>query len=145
MSPLPLKRRNTPTGCLPNINRRILRRPCSNVAVLYMVIEEYIFGPEPVYERAAARGRLLPEGLRYIDSWVVDGRLDRCFQLMETDNPELLDLWRAQWADLVEFDVYPVITSSEAAQRTGARRAQDRPELPVYQRPAEPRRRVMAL
>ena len=65
---------------------------------------------------------MLPEGLRYIDSWIVDdGRLDRCFQLMETDSPELLDVWRARWADLVDFDVLPVITSSEAAQRSGAR------------------------
>jgi Protein of unknown function (DUF3303) len=92
------------------------------VAVLYMVIEEYRLGPGPVYERAAAQGRLLPEGLRYIDSWVVEGRLDRCFQLMETDSPELLDLWRARWADLVHFDVFPVIRSSEAAQRSDARR-----------------------
>lgn len=95
--------------------------PCSNVAVLYMVIEEYRLGPGPVYERAAAQGRMLPEGLRYIDSWVIDGRLDRCFQLMETDRPELLDAWRARWADLVDFDVFPVITSREAAQRSAAR------------------------
>ena len=86
-----------------------------------MVIEEYRLGPGPVYERAAARGRMLPEGLRYIDSWVIDGRLDRCFQLMETDRPELLDAWRARWANLVDFDVFPVITSSEAAQRFAAR------------------------
>ncbi len=114
--------------------------PCSNVAVLYMVMEEYRLGPGPVYERAAAQGRMLPEGLRYIDSWVIDGRLDRCFQLMETDRPELLDAWRARWADLVDFDVFPVITSSEAAQRSAERPpspsgladagAPDRPELP---------------
>ena len=93
-----------------------------NVAMLYMVIEEYKLGPGPVYERAASQGRMLPEGLRYVDSWVIDdGRLDRCFQLMETDSPELLDAWRARWADLVDFDVLPVITSSEAAQRSRAR------------------------
>jgi hypothetical protein len=66
---------------------------------------------------------MLPEGLRYIDSWVIDdGRLGRCFQLMETDSPELPDAWRARWADLVDFDVIPVITSGEAAQRAGALR-----------------------
>jgi uncharacterized protein DUF3303 len=113
-----------------------------NVAMLYMVIEEYRHGPGPVYERAASRGRMLPEGLRYVDSWVIDnGQLDRCFQLMETDSPELLDAWRAQWEDLVDFDVLPVITSSEAAQRSGARRppapsadgiaTPGRPELPA--------------
>jgi Protein of unknown function (DUF3303) len=92
------------------------------VAVLYMVIEQYKSGPGPVYERAASQGRMMPEGLRYIDSWVVDdGRLSRCFQLMETDSPELLDAWRARWADLVDFEVFPVITSSEAAQRSAAR------------------------
>jgi hypothetical protein len=91
------------------------------VAVLYMVIEEYKLGSGPVYERAARQGRMLPEGLRYVDSWVTDdGRLDRCFQLMETDRPELLDAWRAKWADLVDFDVRPVITSGEAAQRSAA-------------------------
>jgi len=91
------------------------------VTVLYMVIEAYRLGPGPVYERAAAQGRMLPEGLRYIDSWVVDGRLDKCFQLMETDSPELLDAWRARWADLVDFQVFPVITSSQAAQRADGR------------------------
>ena len=91
--------------------------------MLYMVIEKYRHGPGPVYERAASRGRMLPEGLRYIDSWVIDnGQLDQCFQLMETDSPALLDAWRAQWADLVDFDIFPVITSSEAAQRSTARR-----------------------
>ena len=98
------------------------RGPCSNVAVLYMVIEKYRLGPGPVYERAAAKGRMLPEGLRYIDSWVVDGQLDQCFQLMEADSPELVGIWRARWADRVDFDVFPVITSSEAAQRSAARR-----------------------
>jgi hypothetical protein len=50
--------------------------------MLYMVIEKYRHGPGPVYQRAAERGRMLPENLRYVDSWVVDdGRLDRCFQL----------------------------------------------------------------
>lgn len=83
-----------------------------------MVIEYYRHGPEPVYRRAAAHGRMLPDGLRYVDSWVVDSdALDRCFQLMQTDDPELLDTWVACWSDLVEFDITPVITSSEAAAR----------------------------
>jgi uncharacterized protein DUF3303 len=90
--------------------------------MLYMVIEEYRLGPGPVNERAARQGRMLPEGLRYIDSWVVDnGRLDRCYQLMETDSPKLLDVWRARWADLIDFDVLPVRTSSVAAQRSSER------------------------
>jgi hypothetical protein len=93
-----------------------------NLAMLFMVIEKYSHGPGPVYERAAERGRMLPEGLRYIDSWVVDdGQLDRCFQVMETDNPELLDIWRAQWSDLGDFEIFPVIKSGEAARRAGVR------------------------
>jgi hypothetical protein len=89
--------------------------------MLYMVIEHYRLGSGPVYERAAAQGRMLPEGLQYINSWIVDnGQLDRCFQLMETDSPELLDAWQARWADLIDFDILPVMTSGEAAQRSGA-------------------------
>ena len=92
-----------------------------NSAMLFMVIEKYRQGPGPVYERARQRGRMLPEGLRYLDSWVADdGRLDRCFQLMESDDPGLLDSWRARWADLVDFEVVPVIKSAEAARRAAA-------------------------
>jgi hypothetical protein len=86
----------------------------------YMVIERYAHGPGPVYARAATRGRMLPDGLHYVDSWVVaDERLDRCFQLMETDDPSLFDTWLQSWRDLADFDVYPVISSGEAAQRVG--------------------------
>ena len=86
-----------------------------------MVIERYTHGPEPVYRRAAERGRLLPDGLHYIDSWVVDDeRLDRCFQLMETEDPSLFDEWIAAWAALAEFEVVPVIDSPAAAARLGA-------------------------
>jgi hypothetical protein len=89
--------------------------------MLYMVVENYIYGPERVYERFTAHGRLLPEGLRYLDSWVVDNEaLDRCYQLVETDDPTLFDQWLDQWRDLVRFEIYPVIPSSEAAPRFGA-------------------------
>jgi hypothetical protein len=81
-----------------------------------MVVERFRRGPEPVYERAADRGRLLPDGLVYVDSWV-DERLDRCFQLMETDDPALFDEWIAHWSDLADFEVVPVVTSAEAAER----------------------------
>jgi hypothetical protein len=88
--------------------------------MLYMVVERYVAGPRPVYERAATHGRMLPEGLHYVDSWIVDdGELDRCFQLMETDDPALLDRWRERWSDLAEFDVFPVIKSDKAAARVG--------------------------
>jgi Protein of unknown function (DUF3303) len=87
--------------------------------MLYMVIERYLSGPGPVYERAAVRGRMLPDGLAYVNSWVVDGGMDRCFQLMETSAPALFDAWFERWSDLVSFELYPVITSAEAAARAG--------------------------
>ncbi len=81
-----------------------------------MVIEDFVHGARPVYERAAATGRMLPCGLLYLDSWV-DARLDRCFQLMETDDPSLFSQWTAEWSDLVSFEIIPLIGSSEAAAR----------------------------
>ena len=83
--------------------------------MLYLVIERY--GPgvaEQVYRRFAERGRLAPDGLRYVDSWV-DLDFRRCFQVMETDDEALLRQWMAQWEDLVEFEVVPVRTSAVAA------------------------------
>ena len=82
--------------------------------MLYMVVETFIRGPAPVDERAADQGRLMPDGLEYVDSWV-DERLDRCFQLMRTDDPTLFDEWTAHWSDLAEFEVVPVIGSAQAA------------------------------
>jgi Protein of unknown function (DUF3303) len=81
-----------------------------------MVVERFRRGAAPVYERAAKHGRLLPAGLKYVDSWI-DQRLNRCFQLMETDDSDLLDEWIARWSDLVEFEVVPVITSADATAR----------------------------
>jgi hypothetical protein len=84
--------------------------------MLYMVVETFIRGPAPVYERAAKQGRLLPDGLEYVDSWV-DERLDRCYQLMRTEEPALFGDWTARWSDLAEFEIVPVIGSAEAAAR----------------------------
>jgi hypothetical protein len=82
-----------------------------------MVIERFTQGPAPVYARAAERGRMLPDGRVYVDSWVDERGLDRCFQLMETDDPALFDEWIANWSDLAEFEVVPVVGSAEAARR----------------------------
>lgn len=79
---------------------------------LFMVAEQYTAGPAGVYARAAERGRMLPDGLRYVNSWVVAGTLDTCFQLMETDDPGLFDVWTDNWLDLVAFEIYPVVTTS---------------------------------
>ena len=81
-----------------------------------MIVEHFVHGARPVYERARDRGRLLPAGLEYVDSWV-DERLERCFQLMETDDPALIDAWIAGWSDLVRFEIVPLVGSEEAARR----------------------------
>jgi uncharacterized protein DUF3303 len=85
--------------------------------MLYMVIETFRNGdPVPVYRRFREGGRLTPPGLDYVTSWVTMD-LRRCYQVMETDDPKLLDEWIDRWADLVDFDVVPVVTSAEAAAR----------------------------
>lgn len=81
-----------------------------------MVIERFVRGARPVYERAAEKGRMLPDGLEYVDSWI-DESLERCFQLMKTDDPALFDEWIAHWSDIGEFEVVPVIDSRDAASR----------------------------
>ena len=85
--------------------------------MLYMVVEKFRNGdPVPVYRRFRERGRLAPEGVQYVSSWV-DEKLERCFQLMEIDDRLLLDEWMEYWSDLVEFEVYAVVSSAEAAGR----------------------------
>ena len=85
--------------------------------ILYMVIEHYKNKDAvPVYQRFRERGRMAPQGLVYVSSWV-DQKLERCYQLMETEDPTLLDQWIANWSDIVDFEVYPVLTSQEAADK----------------------------
>ena len=82
--------------------------------MLYLVIEEYRNGdPLPVYRRFREHGRLAPEGLRYVSSWVT-ADLAHCYQIMECEDRRLLDEWISRWQDLVVFEVIPVVTSSEA-------------------------------
>jgi hypothetical protein len=63
---------------------------------------------------------MMPEGLAYVSSWV-DEKLERCYQLMQTADRGLLDAWIANWNDLMDFEVYPVMTSQEAVERIGPR------------------------
>ena len=82
----------------------------------FMVIEQFKnHKAKAVYRRADEKSRMLPDGLHYVDSWVASS-FDRCFQLMETENPSLFDIWIAQWKDLVEFEIVPVVSSQEAAK-----------------------------
>ena len=83
--------------------------------MLYMVLERFNEGAAPeIYRRAREQGRQIPDGLRYVASWV-DLEFSRCFQLMETDDPSLFAHWMGQWSDLVRFEIVPVRSSAEAA------------------------------
>jgi Protein of unknown function (DUF3303) len=83
--------------------------------MLFIVIEHFRPGQAPeVYRRFRRRGRMAPEGLRYVSSWV-DLKFERCFQLMETDSEALFSDWTAHWDDLIDFEIVPVRTSAEAA------------------------------
>src|ERR1700730_17962169 len=85
--------------------------------MLFMIVERFKNGdPVPVYQRFRERGRLAPEGLHYVSSWV-DVTLVTCYQVMETSDAALIDQWIAKWADLVECEVVPVMTSKEAAAK----------------------------
>ena len=76
---------------------------------MYMVVEHFK-DAQAVYRRFRERGRLAPEGLTYVSSWV-DVKFERCFQLMESDEAALLQRWILQWRDLVDFEVVPVSPS----------------------------------
>jgi hypothetical protein len=84
--------------------------------MLYMVVEYFNAGAaSEIYRRVRERGRQLPPGLEYVDSWV-DLDYFRCFQLMRTDDRALLDVWARSWSDLIRMEVFPVRTSAEAAR-----------------------------
>lgn len=88
---------------------------------LYMVVEHFRDGDAvPVYRRFRERGRMAPEGLVYVASWV-DQAFARCYQLMETEDRALLDEWIAHWSDLADFEVHPVMTSREAVAQIAPR------------------------
>ena len=80
-----------------------------------MVVEK-LNDPSAIYSRLRERGRMMPEGLVYLDSWI-SADLTRCFQLMETADPSLFDAWIASWRDLMEFEIVPVVSSAEASAR----------------------------
>jgi Protein of unknown function (DUF3303) len=90
--------------------------------MLYMVVETFHPGAAAaIYRRARERGRLLPPGLEYVDSWV-DLDYSKCFQLMRTDDRALIDIWIASWIDLASFEVIAVRTSAEAAAAIATQR-----------------------
>ena len=88
--------------------------------MLFVVVEHFRNGdPRPVYARFHQRGRLAPAGLTYVNSWVT-ADLKHCYQVMECADQALLDEWISAWTDLVDFEVYPAITSTESAARVPA-------------------------
>jgi len=97
-----------------------LQTPCAvqqrRPSVLYMVIERFKAGAAPeIYRRARDHGRMMPDGLEYVSSWV-DLEFKTCYQLMRTVDASLFAVWTGAWKDLVEFEIVPVRTSAEAAQ-----------------------------
>jgi hypothetical protein len=86
--------------------------------MLFMVIERFKHADaRPIGERFARSGRMLPDGLVYHASWV-DSAGARCFQVMETANPGLLQTWTSHWDDLIDFEIVPVLTSADFWART---------------------------
>jgi hypothetical protein len=84
--------------------------------MLFMVIERFRNrDAKAVYRRFRAQGRGAPDGLTYVGSWV-EANFDRCFQIMECDDARLLQQWVAQWSDLVEFEIVPVVPSAETSK-----------------------------
>jgi len=83
----------------------------------YMVTERFRNGDAgAVYRRFAERGRMMPDGLTYLDSWISDD-MATCWQLMETEDRALFDQWISNWSDLVDFEVTQVLSSAEARMR----------------------------
>ena len=84
--------------------------------MLFMVIERFKNrDAEAVYRRFRERGRMMPAGLEYLNSWV-EPNYDRCFQLVSCEAPDLLAEWISHWDDLVDFEIIPVLTSKEARE-----------------------------
>ena len=84
--------------------------------MLYLVVEHFNGDPVSVYRRFRDQGRMAPDGLRYVQSWVT-ADFERCFQIMECDDPAILSQWMDRWRDLVTFEVLPVMTSADAVGR----------------------------
>lgn len=84
-----------------------------------MVVENFRDEVE-IYRRFREKGRMMPDGLNYVSSWI-DVEFKRCFQLMETDDARLFDEWMAKWSDLADFEIIPVMSSNEAGEKITTR------------------------
>ena len=83
--------------------------------MLFMVLERFKNrDAKAIYRRLGVKGRQMPEGLHYVGSWI-EANFDRCFQLMECDDPHLFEQWLVHWQDLGDFEIVHVVSSAEAA------------------------------
>lgn len=80
-----------------------------------MVVEHFKNEAE-IYRRAREKGRMMPAGLNYVSSWI-DTDFRKCFQLMETDDARVFDEWTTNWNDVMDFEIFPVMSSNEAAEK----------------------------
>jgi hypothetical protein len=86
-----------------------------------MIIERFKNrDPVPVYRRFRDKGRMAPEGLTYVSSWVTED-MDRCYQVMECDDRRILEQWMSHWSNVTDFEVIPVVTSAQAIERIASR------------------------
>ena len=87
--------------------------------MLYMVIERFKDGAAPqIYQRLRGKGRMMPEGLEYVSSWI-DLDFKICYQLMRTDEASLFPQWTDAWKDLMDFEILPVLSSADVRARIG--------------------------
>ena len=89
--------------------------------MLFMIIERFHSGKvKDLYKRFDEKGRMLPEGVIYINSWINE-EVTLCYQVMESDNEEKIHEWIANWNDLADFTIIPVITSAQAKEKVFAK------------------------
>lgn len=85
--------------------------------MLYMIIERFRPGKtKDLYKRFEEKGRMLPDGVKYINSWI-DNDILTCYQVMESESEQKLQHWISYWNDLADFEVIPVISSTEAREK----------------------------
>jgi hypothetical protein len=78
------------------------------------MVTEYFKDAPAIYRRFREKGRMMPNGLNYVSSWI-DIEFKVCYQLMETENVTLFERWTENWEDLMEFEIVPVRSSAEAS------------------------------
>lgn len=90
--------------------------------MLFMVVERFKNrDAKAIYTRLQEKGRMMPDGLKYVGSWIEDN-FDRCFQLMECDDPQLFEQWTVHWRDIMDVEIVHVVSSAEAAEAAHAGR-----------------------